>query len=98
MTVALGTSTPTSMTVVATSTSMRPAAKSVIARSFSSGVSRPCSTREPQAVQRAVAQLGSTSVDRERRPAAARPAVDRRCRPTSSSNSAMSAPMRGQTT
>ena len=40
--VALGTSTPTSMTVVATSTLISPAAKSRITWSFSSGCSLPC--------------------------------------------------------
>ena len=42
--VALATSTPTSITVVETSTSISPAAKARIVRSFSSGGSRPCST------------------------------------------------------
>ena len=43
MTVALGTSTPTSMTVVATRTSVRPARKRAIVASFSLGVTRPWS-------------------------------------------------------
>ena len=42
ITVAAGTSTPTSMTVVDTSTGVRPEEKSAIARSFSSLVMRPC--------------------------------------------------------
>jgi len=41
---ALGTSTPTSITVVATSTSSSPAAKADITESFSPVASRPCST------------------------------------------------------
>ena len=44
ITVAFATSTPTSMTVVATRTSIRPAAKRRITSSFTSGASRPCST------------------------------------------------------
>ena len=43
MTVALGTSTPTSMTVVATSTSILPAAKALIVASFSAAGIWPCS-------------------------------------------------------
>ena len=47
--VALATSTPTSMTVVDTRTSISPAAKARMVRSLSSGVIRPCSlaTRSP---------------------------------------------------
>jgi hypothetical protein len=41
---ALGTSTPTSITVVATSTSMSPAAKAAITACFSSAFSRPCTS------------------------------------------------------
>ena len=44
MTVAFGTSTPTSMTVVATSTSSAPARKAAIVASFSAGAIRPCSS------------------------------------------------------
>ena len=44
MTVAFGTSTPTSITVVATRTSISPAAKARITASLSSAGSRPCST------------------------------------------------------
>ena len=49
ITVALGTSTPTSITVVATRTSSLPAAKSRMTASFSSAGSRPCRmpTRRP---------------------------------------------------
>ena len=43
MIVAFGTSTPTSITVVDTSTSIAPDRNSVITRSFSADVSRPCS-------------------------------------------------------
>jgi hypothetical protein len=43
MVLAFGTSTPTSMTVVATSTSMRPAANDCMMASFSSLDVRPCS-------------------------------------------------------
>ena len=39
---AFGTSTPTSITVVATSTSVLPAANAAIARSLSRGFMRPC--------------------------------------------------------
>ena len=42
MTVALGTSMPTSMTVVATSTSASPAANARITSAFSAGRSWPC--------------------------------------------------------
>ena len=44
MTVAFGTSTPTSITVVATSTSSRPTRNRSIVISFSAGVRRPCSS------------------------------------------------------
>ena len=43
MTVAFGTSTPTSITVVETSTSISPAEKACIVASFNSVVKRPCS-------------------------------------------------------
>ena len=72
MTVAFGTSTPTSMTVVATSTSISPAAKRRITSSFSSRGSRPCSDVEAQPGQRPLAQLGATSTTATRRPAGAR--------------------------
>ncbi len=42
ITVAFGTSTPTSITVVATRTSISPAENARITRSFSSGCSLPC--------------------------------------------------------
>ena len=50
ITVALGTSTPTSITVVATSTSRPPERNRAMAFSFSPGVTRPCSSpsREPR--------------------------------------------------
>ena len=75
--VALGTSTPTSMTVVETSTSMSPAAKARMVRSFSSGASRPCSWAEPQARERALGELGEQLLDGVHRRLRGR----RRCRP-----------------
>ena len=49
MIVAFGTSTPTSITVVATSTSISPALKAAMIERRSAGLSRPCMqpTREP---------------------------------------------------
>ena len=56
MTVALGTSTPTSMTVVDTSTSSSPALNACMTASFSLGLSFPCKspTRRPGSSGQAV--------------------------------------------
>ena len=70
ITVAFGTSTPTSITVVATRTSIRPAANSVIVRSFSSGVSRPCSAASRSPCSGPSAQHRQQVADGERRTAA----------------------------
>ena len=58
---ALGTSTPTSMTVVATSTSSLPAAKARITASFSSAGSRPCRTPIRSPCSGPSASSGATS-------------------------------------
>ncbi len=68
MAVAFGTSTPTSTTVVVTSTSIDPSANDRITRSFSSAASRPCRTADPQAGQRALLQRGRQVQDGDRRP------------------------------
>ncbi len=96
MTVAFGTSTPTSMTVVATSTSSSPAANRRITASLSSGVIRPCSTSTRRPDRAPSASCRCQVEHRDRRPPLRRP---RRTRPsTSSATSASSSPMRGHTT
>ncbi len=64
MTVALGTSTPTSMTVVHTSTSISPARNAAITASFSSLDSRPCirPSRTPARGPRCSRASSSTTV------------------------------------
>ncbi len=90
MTVAFGTSTPTSTTVVATSTSIRPAANSDITRSFSSGVSRPCSAASRRPCSGPSPSIGRTSTTATggRRPAG--PSSGSSTSPRSASNSLMS--------
>ena len=56
MTVASGTSTPTSMTVVATSTSIAPERNRSMADSFSDPLSWPCRRPEAKVVERSFAQ------------------------------------------
>ena len=56
ITVAFGTSIPTSMTVVATSTSAAPEAKAAIASCFSRGRICPCSRASPKPFELALAQ------------------------------------------
>ena len=75
MTVALGTSMPTSMTVVATSTSASPAAKRAIASAFSRGRIWPCSR-----TTRSSRELGACAAARTRpwRRAPAAPRTPRR--------------------
>ena len=68
ITVALGTSTPTSITVVATSTSMSPAANRRITSSFSSAGIRPCSTIDAQVAERSLDERGGDVGDGQRRP------------------------------
>jgi len=66
MTVASGTSTPTSITVVATKTAARPARKSSIAASFSAAFMRPCSRRNARrefALEFGEAALGRSDVE-----------------------------------
>ncbi len=61
MTVALGTSTPTSITVVATRTSTSPAANACITASFSSGAIRPCSISRRRSFSGPAASSGASS-------------------------------------
>lgn len=102
MAVALGTLTPTSMTVVATRTSTSPAANRRMTSSFSSGCIRPCST----------STLSPESAPPRSWSAISRTASGGRFSPSSSgaaflafaflpprpSASSASSPMRGQTT
>ena len=62
MTVAFGTSTPTSTTVVATSTSISPATNAVITRSRSSTGSRPCNAARRRPASGPSASMGNTSI------------------------------------
>ena len=88
MTVALGTSTPTSMTVVATRTSSSPAPKRAITSSLTSGGSRPCSaaTRSPASGPSCSSGSRSSTATAGRRPSS----------PGAAGSS--SPPIRGQTT
>ena len=65
--VALGTLTPTSMTVVATRTSVSPAAKRRITASLSSGCIRPCRTSTREALEGPLGELVGDVEDGERR-------------------------------
>ena len=75
MTVAFGTSTPTSMTVVATRTSRSPSVKARMTRSFSSAGIRPCSaaTRSPASGPFSSAGATSSTASGGRRPSGAPP-------------------------
>ncbi len=64
---ALGTSTPTSMTVVETSTSTSPAANACITRSLSSGAIRPCSISTRSPLERPGRELRGEVLDRVQR-------------------------------
>ena len=65
ITVALGTSMPTSITVVATSTSTRRSRKAVIVACFSSVVHLPVQGGEPKAGQRPLAEPVELAVARD---------------------------------
>ncbi len=67
MVVALCTSTPTSMTVVETRTSISPAAKARMVRSLSSGVQPAVQLGDPQPGQRPGDELGVDVLDRGQR-------------------------------
>ena len=75
ITVAFGTSTPTSITVVATRTSIWPAENSRITRSFSSGCSRPCKMPSRRPASGPASSVAATSITASgwRRPPAATP-------------------------
>ena len=90
MAVALGTLTPTSMTVVATSTSTSPAAKRRITSSLASGCIRPCSTSTRRPRERARGELLGDVEDGERRALLAR-----RPRRSSSASSVRPSRLRG---
>ena len=79
ITVALGTSTPTSMTVVETRTCTSPWAKACIVRSFSSGGIRPCSisTRRPASSTSASWGASSSTARNGRAPGWSRAALVR---------------------
>ena len=71
MTVAFGTSTPTSTTVVATRTSVSPVANARIRASFSSGASRPCRTSSRSPASGPVRSVLGDVEHRQRGPAVA---------------------------
>ena len=97
MAVALGTSTPTSMTVVATSTSSSPRSNARITVSFSSAGSLPCSSPSRRPASSPSASFGEHVEHRQRRTARLRLLLGSGARPSASSAS-FGSPTRGHTT
>ncbi len=98
---AFGTSTPTSITVVAISTSISPAANRVITESFSSAGSRPCriSTRSPASGSASSSAICSTAMAGRGLPFASASSSEAVANsPSSSVAFFTSSPIRGQTT